>query len=105
MIAQAKSMSATERQQMHVQYDISYESAFYAHYFPVTKTTKEEFQAQIELAKTINPLDGKTVEHWMTTSFVSNFDGKTITKQQRPTLQLVIVRKKTQTNINSNKQA
>ncbi|UJR33086.1 hypothetical protein I4U23_020545 [Adineta vaga] len=60
-----------------VNYDVSYESSFYAHYFASQRTTVDLFLPSYGIATTVNPLENGTQnqEHWLSVNFNSCLDG------------------------------
>uniref|UniRef100_A0A6A7FZT5 von Willebrand factor type A domain containing protein n=1 Tax=Hirondellea gigas TaxID=1518452 RepID=A0A6A7FZT5_9CRUS len=77
-----------------IEYDVTYESSFYAHYFATEEVPKPKtdlFVPSISNASTIDPLNVSEKENWIGVSFASKFDGEGMTKIGRPNLNLVLV--------------
>lgn len=77
---------------VEVNYDVSYESSFYAHHFTAQLTTTDLFLPSFGLATTTDPLattENKNVERWLSVNFNSCLDGPGI-RTHRAQLHLVI---------------
>ena len=77
---------------VEVNYDVSYESSFYAHHFTAQVTTTDLLLPSFGIATTTDPLstaDNKNVERWLSVNFNSCLDGPGI-RTHRAQLQLVI---------------
>lgn len=95
-----------------INYDVTYESAFYAHYFEnyatkksnesnnnnieeenkkqMIENTKEAFEPQWVIGECINPFSSnQEKEYWLGLNFHSKFDGNGIKTYGRPKLQLI----------------
>lgn len=81
--------AATDAQAIkNIEYDVSYESSLYLHYFQKGPTPKELFQPGFDVATLQDPTT-KEEENWVSFFFNSNLDGKTI-NSTRPDLNLVV---------------
>ncbi|CAF0893142.1 unnamed protein product [Adineta ricciae] len=76
---------------VNVNYDVSYESSFYAHHFAAQPTTVDLFRPSFSVATTVNPLENgaQTRERWLSVNFNSCLDGPGV-RTYRSQLHLVI---------------